>query len=111
MYHWRHRTPWNPAVKDSRAQMHTLFEKSQILLSEKCKEPANGFPSLVESFRRAQVGPRGGLIEKGNFQHAADGVRYLAWKFLPRPKPASMPRDLETYDEIRRIRLLGGNDV
>lgn len=85
MRHWRHGTPWNPLVKESRSQMHRLFDQHQILLSPKCKTPTEGFPSLVEAFRRAKVGPRGGLVEAGNFQHGPDGTRYLAWRFVPRP--------------------------
>lgn len=86
MYHWRRRTPWNPAVKDSRSQMHTLLSSFVILFGEECKLGGDGFPSLVESFASAQCGPRGGLLEAGHYQHGPDGVRYLAWRFLPRPK-------------------------
>ncbi len=103
--HWKHRTPWNPTVRDSRAQMYLLFEKHQVLLSPKCKEPSEGFPSLVESFRKAKVGPKGGLIPKGDFQHGPDGVRYLAWKFLPRPKPAPVRSDPSVASQFLGIRL------
>jgi hypothetical protein len=106
MYHWRTRTPWNPLVKDSRAQMHAVFDARQILLDPKCKEAAEGFPSLVDSFRSAKVGPRGGLVEKGHFQHGPDGVRYLAWRFLPRPQPEKLPYDKDTSEAIASIRFL-----
>lgn len=107
MKHWKRGTPWNPLVKDSRAQMHTLFENGQILLGPKCSEPADGFPSLVESLRRAKVGPRGGLVEKGNFQHVPDGLRYLAWRFMPRPKPAtpSPAPDMDSFNALRNTRI------
>jgi hypothetical protein len=101
MKHWKRGTPWNPLVKDSRAQMHALFEAKQILLSPKCSEPSDGFPSLVESFRRAKIGPRGGLLEKGQFQHGPDGVRYLAWKFLPRANRRSRSTNLITRPTMR----------
>lgn len=107
MKHWRHGTAWNPMVKDSRAQMHGLFQARQVLISPNCKESAEGFPSLVESFRRAQVGPRGGLIEKGHYQHGPDGVRYLCWKFLPRPTPPKpQGLDAKSFDELLSIRVL-----
>jgi hypothetical protein len=109
MKHWKHGTPWNPLVRDSRAQMHAAFSNRQILLGEKCKLPGDGFASLVESFRRAKVGPRGGLIEKGGFQHGPDGIRYLAWRFLPRPKPpAAPPIDPAFLDKMRTIKIFGG---
>jgi len=109
MYHWRRGTPWNPMVRDSRAQMHGLLEQHQILLSERCAEPADGFPSLIESFRRAKVGPRGGLIELGQYQHGPDGVRYLAWRFLPRPKPQTPAPTLDeqTLDKVRGVKIFG----
>lgn len=103
MYHWRKRTPWNPAVKDSRSQMHTLFTGGQILLGEECKLAGDGFPSLVESFSSAQCGPRGGLIEAGHYQHGPDGVRYLAWRFLPRPRikaPEEERADVALYKQL-----------
>ncbi len=109
MYHWKHRTPWNPLVRDSRAQMHQALERRHILFGPHCTVSATGFPPLVESFRRAKVNQRGNLVEKGNFQHGPDGVRYLAWRFLPRPKPpAPAPFDHATFDAFRRIRLFDG---
>jgi hypothetical protein len=105
MHHWRTRTPWNPLVKDSRAQMHLLFSEHQIIYAEACRVPAEGFASLVESTRRAKVGPRGGLIEKGGFQHCPDGVRYLAWAFLPRPQPPRTTSDTATDSALRGIRI------
>jgi hypothetical protein len=105
MYHWKTRTAWNPLVKDSRAQMHLLFSEYQIIYAEACRTPAEGFASLVESTRRAKVGPRGGLIEKGGFQHCPDGVRYLAWAFLPRPQPPQTTSDAATDSTLRGIRI------
>lgn len=105
MRHWKRGTPWNPLVKDSRAQMHGLFEAHQILIAPACREADEGFPSLVESLRRAEVGPRGGLIEAGNFQHKPDGLRYLAWKFLPRPTPQ---KPTPTLDVDKFNQLKGG---
>jgi hypothetical protein len=108
MKHWRRGTPWNPLVHQSRTQMHALFEGHQILLAPRCREPSEGFPSLVESLRRAKVGPKGGLIEKGNFQHGPDGVRYMAWWALPRPKPPAPNAsfDRETFDALSGIKIV-----
>lgn len=114
MYHWRNRTPWNPAVKESRSQMFTLLGGQaandnaapwapQIIFGEDCKLAGDGFPSLVESFSSAQCGPRGGLIEAGHYQHGPDGVRYLAWRFLPRPKmkaPEEERADVGLYKQL-----------
>jgi hypothetical protein len=107
MQHWRRGTPWNPLVKDSRAQMHALFENRQILIAPRCAEPNEGFASLIESFRRAKVGPKGGLVEKGQFQHAPDGVRYLCWKFLPRPQPPTPQGglDMDSFNALRSTKL------
>jgi hypothetical protein len=104
----RNGKPDNPLVKESRAQMHAVLSAHQILISPKLKEPEEGFASLVESMRRAKVTPRGGLVEKGGWQHACDDVRYLAWKFLPRPQPPRGPEGMDdtTADEIRSIRVL-----
>jgi hypothetical protein len=106
--HWKHGIPWNPPVRLSRTQMHMLLEAHQILIAPKCKEPVEGFPSLVESFRRAPASPKGGLVEKGNFQHGCDPVRYLAWRFLPRPTaPKAEPTfDKETFETLAAIKLL-----
>lgn len=107
MKHWKNGIWWNPLVKESRAQMHELFTSRQILISPKCKEASEGFPSLVTSFRSAKVGPKGGLIEKGNYQHGCDGVRYAAWRFLPRPMPVKPNGfDHATYDAVRHIKIL-----
>jgi hypothetical protein len=109
MYHWKTRTGLNPLVRDSRAQMHTLFGTGQILISRRCSEPQPGFPSLVDSFRRAKARPDGGLEKKGHFQHGPDGVRYLAWRLLPRPKPKSSGGfDFATYEALRSIKFLSG---
>jgi hypothetical protein len=108
MRHWKRGTPWNPLVQNSRAQMHALFERHQILLSPKCREPSSGFPSLVEAFRRGKVTTKGKLVEKGSFQHGPDGVRYLAWWCLPRPTP---PRpdasfDRESFDAVAGVKIV-----
>ena len=105
MYHWKNRTPLNPLVRESRAQMHQLFDRRQIILSKKCTEPADGFAPLTESFRRAKVGPRGGLIEKGGYQHGPDTVRYVAWRFMPRPRPQTKPVDATTIEAFAGIRV------
>jgi hypothetical protein len=107
-YHWKHKTPWNPDVRASLAQMYERFERRAILLSPACKEsPQQGFPSLVDSFRNAKKYESGKLREEGNFQHGPDGVRYLAWKFLPRPQPpkADPSFDGSSFDALRGVKL------
>jgi hypothetical protein len=53
------------------------------------------------------VTDRGRLVEAGNYQHGLDGLRYLAWRFLPRPQPPKPAGfDTETFDAIRRIKVL-----
>jgi hypothetical protein len=108
MVHWRTGVEWNPMVPDSRNQMHYLFTQDQILIAPACKQPQEGFPSLVDSLRRAPVGPKGGLVERGGFQHNPDGVRYLAWRFMPRPSPSKPTEglNLEVFDALSKIRLL-----
>jgi hypothetical protein len=107
MVHWRTGVEWNPVVGDSRNQMHFLFERHQILISPACKVPQEGFPSLVDSLRRAPVGPKGGLVDRGGFQHNPDGVRYLAWRFMPRPKPVAPQGglDMDSYNALRGVKL------
>ena len=79
------------------------------MISTALKEPESGFAALVESLRRAKKTPRGALIEKGGWQHGPDGLRYLAWRFLPRVRPPRSPQgiDDQTFDEIARIKVLG----
>jgi hypothetical protein len=107
-YTQKNRRPENPLVKESRSQMHAVLQAHQVLISPRLKEPEAGFPALVESMRRAKVTQRGALVEKGGWQHGPDGVRYLAWKFLPRPAPPRAPGGMDdtTADEIRSIRVL-----
>jgi hypothetical protein len=107
MVHWRTGIEWNPVVGDSRNQMHFLFERHQILISPACKQAQEGFPSLVDSLRRATVGPKGGLVERGGYQHNPDGLRYLAWRFMPRPKPAAPQGglDMDSFNALRGAKL------
>ena len=107
-YHFRTRVPWYPLVRDSRSQMHSLLRAGQVLLASKCAEPQPGFPSLVESFKQAKARTDGGLDKKGHFQHGPDGVRYLAWRYLPRPQPPIPDQgiDADTFEELRKIRVL-----
>jgi len=102
--------PDNPPVKESRAQMHALFFSRQVLISPRLKEPDPGFPSLSESFTRAKVTVRGQLMERGGWQHGPDGVRYVAFRFMPRPQPPRAPNTLdhETFDALSKIRLTHG---
>jgi hypothetical protein len=96
MLHHKHRIPWNPSVPESLDQMFTVFERREILLGPRCREPSPGFPSLVDSLRNAQKNSFGKLRRGEVFQHACDGVRYLAWKYLPRHKPAPGSQQLDT---------------
>lgn len=88
-FHWKHRTPWNPDVLESLVQMFELLRLRHIVISPRCRtSPAIGFASLVESLKNAPKWEHSGkLKDEGGYQHGPDGVRYLAWRFLPRPKP------------------------
>lgn len=99
------RTPWNPLISDSRKQMKMLAHKGLILLSPECLEASDGFPALAESFVRAKVTREGKFVKKGHHTHGPDGVRYLAWRFLARPRVLPPPTDLETADRVRSIRV------
>lgn len=105
----KRRKPSNPLVRESIPQVHAAFVERQIMISTALKEPESGFAALVESLRRAKKTPRGALIEKGGWQHGPDGLRYLAWRFLPRVRPPLSPQgiDDQTFDEIARIKVLG----
>jgi hypothetical protein len=104
-YYGPKKTPWNPLVADSRKQMKYLALNGMVLISPACVEAPEGFPSLIESFVRAKVTPDGKFIKKGHHTHGPDGVRYLAWRFMPRPLPPAPPTDLETADRLRSIRV------
>lgn len=106
MRHFRTRSGMNPLVVDSRSQMHTLLTNGQILFSPRLLEPQPGFPSLIESFKRAKVKEGGKLDNRGHFQHGPDGVRYIAWKFMPRKKPPepSYEPNMEIFKMFRDIK-------
>jgi hypothetical protein len=104
MYHWKHGIPWNPDVHASLNQMHDLFALRHVLLGPKCRLGVNGFPSLVESCRNAKRTEKGKLLDEQNLQHGPDGVRYLGWKFLPRPKPPAPPK----VDVVRTMAAFTG---
>ncbi len=106
-YYGPKRTPWNPLVADSRKQMKACFLVGSILISPECNEASNGFPALIDSFERAKVNTNGKFEKKGHYTHGPDGVRYLAWRYLPRgivQAPGGIDR--ATYEQIKGIRLL-----
>lgn len=104
----RKRKPDNPTVKESRGQMWDAFNARAILISPRLKTGEEGFPALVSSLQRAKVNGNGNLV--GGNHHGPDGLRYVAWRFLPRPQPPRPSPDLDTttYDQFRGIRLLNG---
>ena len=104
MLHHKSRIPWNPDVVASLAQMFELFEARAVLLGLECKQPIQGFPSGIDSFRNAKRSSKGKLDDAGDFQHFCDDVRYLAWKFLPRPRPKLAERDPVLLAELRSIK-------
>jgi hypothetical protein len=108
-YYGPKRTPWNPLVPDSRKQMKACFLAGQILLAPECAETGTGFPSLIESFARAKVNSNGRFEKKGHFTHGPDGVRYLAWRFLPRPQPPRPDQSFnrEAFDALRSVKIFG----
>ena len=76
-----------------------------IVFDPCCADPAADFPSLVEGFKRTKLVPSGKFEKKGHFTHGPDGVRYLAWKFLPRPKP---PQIVHTAPGLGIFNVLAG---
>ncbi len=104
MPHHRTGVPWNPDVFASIDQMFVLFQRREILLSPQCKIATPGFPSAVDSFRNALKSYNGKLRRGDVFQHACDGVRYLAWRFLPRhkaPDQRTAP-SLSVFDAVKQ---------
>lgn len=99
--------PCNPGVIDSRKQMHLLFSTGRIMFDPECGAPAADFPSLLEGFKRTKVHPSGKFVKKGHFTHGPDGVRYAAWRFMPRPRverPGGVDkRTLSAMDRIAGI--------
>lgn len=106
-FHGPQRTPWNPLIDASRLQMKALLSTGKIIFSPKCAEPANGFPSLLDSLQRAKVNANGKFLKDRNdrYTHGPDGVRYLAWRFMPRNATPAPVSDGATADELRRIRV------
>lgn len=105
-YYGPKRTPWNPYIPDSRKQMKALATAGLIMLSPACLEAPDGFPALAESFIRVKVNPSGKFLKDGHHTHGPDGVRYLAWRFLARPRPPAPPKSntKQSYDTIRRAK-------
>lgn len=109
-YVGKKRTPWNPSVNDSRKQMKLLLTTGRIAFSSKCAEAIAGFPSLLDSMQRCKVNAVGKFIKKKHYTHGPDGVRYIAWRFMPRgeipvPKPRMNRGAVET---LARIKINGG---
>ncbi len=108
MYYGPKKTPWNPLVDDSRKQMKACFMNGLIVISSECGEGVNGFPSLLDGLQNTKVTSAGKFVKKGHWTHFPDGLRYLAWKYLPRSQVAAPPApDRETANRIRGIRLFG----
>jgi hypothetical protein len=107
MKHYKSGSPCNPEVLDSRKQMNSLLAAGRIVLDPACAEPAADFPSLVDGFKRTKLMSSGKFEKRGHFTHGPDGVRYLAWKFMPRPKPAPIVYkgpDMAIFEAVSRIR-------
>jgi hypothetical protein len=106
-YHWKRRTPWNPDVLESLAQMYEVLRLRHLIVSPACKQsPAIGIPSLVESLKNAPRWEHSGkLKDEGGYQHGPDGLRYGAWWGLPRPKPQTQELTapaLSIFDAVRK---------
>lgn len=111
MYHHKNRTPWNPAVLESIDQMFVAFERREILLGPRCREVVTDFsPSLVDCLRNAQKNSFGKLRRGEVFQHPPDGLRYLAWLFLPKPQPKANPMDRSIYEAMKSLSLAAGRN-
>jgi hypothetical protein len=77
----------NPLVLDSIKQMHSALSHGRIMFSPACGDPAAEFPSLIDGFKKTRTLRSGKFEKKGHWTHGPDGVRYLAWRFLPRSRP------------------------
>jgi hypothetical protein len=96
----------NPPVRDSRAQMHSLLTARQILISPRLCEAMEGFPSLHDCFSRAKALANGKLDKKGHLQHGPDGVRYVAWRYMPLPFRGNSPAfNRAAFDDLSAIRI------
>lgn len=102
----RHRSgaPCNPLVTDSLKQVDTLLRAGAIVLDPACSEPAAEFVNLVDGFKKSTLNSSGKFVKKGHFTHGPDGVRYLAWRFMPRNKPIPGARDEQLVRDLRAIR-------
>lgn len=101
----KHRSgaPCNPLVPDSLKQIDTLFRSGAIVMDPACAEPAAEFCNLVDGFRKSTINASGKFVKKGHFTHGPDGVRYLAWRFMPRNKLAAAPvtPDRSVFDILK----------
>lgn len=104
--HYRTGTWINPLVPDSRKQMNAELKAGHILLSPECEQPSAVLPSLVDGFKRTRMLPSGKFEKKGHWTHAPDGVRYLAWLFLPRSAepPVDQRLDVATFTQLAALR-------
>lgn len=104
--HYKTRTALNPLVTDSRKQMFGAFAHGWILLHHDCEKASAVLPSLVDGLKRTRVLPSGKFEKKGHWTHKPDGLRYLAWRFLPRSGRAPLPpRNSDVIREIRSISI------
>lgn len=107
-YYGPKKTPWNPLIPDSRKQMKSLHGAGAIAYSPQCAEAQEGFPSLIDSMQRAKVNSLGKFEKKGHYTHGADGVRYLAWRYLPRAVVQVVrTMDVAAFDKLAGIKVGG----
>lgn len=102
----RHRSgaPCNPLIPDSLKQVDTLLRAGAVVFDPACNEAAAEFATLIDGFKKSTINSSGKFVKKGHFTHGPDGVRYMAWRFMPRNKPLPLPRNTTLLDDLRSIR-------
>jgi len=108
----KHRSgaPCNPLIPDSLKQVDTSLRAGWILFFPECGNPAAEFCSLVDSAKKSTINSSGKFVKRGHFTHGMDGVRYLAWRFLPRNRLEQKPMDRSIYEAMKSLSLAAGRN-
>lgn len=102
--HYKTKRPWWAPVQPSRMQMKALFQQRQIMLAPRCKQAVQPFPALVDGFVNTKTYESGAFVKgRGHWTHGPDCVRYMAWRFMPRPTPPREGVPIFTDAEFDRL--------